>query len=164
MDSKYNSLTPIEYSHTKNGEKYWIFKCDCGNEKAIRIGHVKSGNSKTCGCSKKIFLDSGNARRCHNMSKTRFWNIWSGIKKRVNCKTDKRYLNYGGRGIDYCKDWEDFNLFKEQMHESYLEHVKNYGEKNTTIERVNVDGNYCKDNCKWATWKEQANNRTNNIK
>lgn len=99
----------------------------------------------------------------HGFRYTKFYSKWASMKGRCNRKSRSDYNTYGGRGITYTPRWEKFENFKEDMYESYLDHVEKYGERNTTLDRIDVNGNYCKENCRWATVEEQNRNQTSNI-
>lgn len=139
---------------------YWDCVCDCGKEFVRERGSLleKRSTNKSCGCFSQKRLSS--MRKKHMMTETRFYNIYCGMKSRVTNPNNEKFKHYGERGIKIHANWlKDFINFKNDMFESYEEHVKLYGEKNTTLERINVDGNYEPRNCKWATLKEQKNNQ-----
>jgi hypothetical protein len=120
--------------------------CDCGTKKRIRVDHLKSGATVSCGCVGK--RNSAAAKTTHGMSKTRVFKIWLGIIDR--CRND-RDGNYGQRGIRVCDRWQTFENFYADM-----------GEPTTprhSIDRINVNGDYEPENCRWATATVQARNK-----
>lgn len=91
----------------------------------------------------------------------RFYHIWADMKTRCTNPNCKKYNLYGGRGIKVCNDWILYANFKRDMWESYQKHVKEFGEKQTTLDRINGNKGYSLDNCRWATYSEQAKNLRN---
>ena len=133
----------------------WLCSCDCGKEKIIIGQSLKSGATKSCGClhiEKTIerFTKHGHVKN-GKISKT--YIIWDSMISRCINPNNISYKNYGGRGITICKSWSKFGNFLEDMDEVPKKHQ---------IDRINNNGNYCKDNCKWSTRTEQGRNKRNN--
>lgn len=149
----------IELSGGKK-KSVWTCRCLCGVVKNIRLGSIVNGDSKSCGCLQKERTRAmGKLHNTkHGMRNSRLYSIWRAMKKRCYQKTHCGYRNYGGRGIVVCERWHNFKQFMEDMYVSYLQHVDKYSEKETSIDRINNDGNYEPANCRWATLSQQHRN------
>lgn len=154
-------LSRAEDYVTPTGKHYsqWLCKCDCGNTTLVLGDNLKRTHS--CGCkSVEAAAAVGKMNYRHggaaNGKKERLYRIWDGIKKRCyNPKTDS-FPRYGGRGITMCEEWEnDYAVFKDwALSHGYRDDL--------SIDRIDSDGDYCPDNCRWATNKEQQNNLSSN--
>jgi hypothetical protein len=148
---KYNRLTALSFNYiNKDRAAYWLFQCDCGNQKVISKSYVKRGNIKSCGCLSK---ESYKTTVTEEIKKTR--KSWESMKTRCLNPKDLRYKNYGGRGVKICDLWKNsFKNFLDDMGER---------PEGKTLDRINTDGNYEPSNCRWSSNREQCNNKRNNI-
>ena len=152
-------LLVLEDFRNEKGLHVCRCKCDCGNEKVVRAQHIESKAIQSCGC---INIEHGIERfYVHGMTGTPIHKRWLAMRRRCYDKKLLYYENYGGRGINVCDRWNKFENFYEDMHESFDKHVEKFGEKDTTLDRIDVNGNYCKENCRWITRNEQQMNKRN---
>jgi hypothetical protein len=167
VGEKYNRLTFVRPTSidTTSGDMRWIVRCDCGKESELRATVVVRGKTKSCGCIAIDILRANAKKRIGvplkhghstNGKRTSEYSIYKTMKARCYNKNSKNYIRYGGRGIAVCDRWlESFDNFYADM-----------GSRPSSlhsIDRVNNDGPYSPDNCRWATKKEQSDNSTNPI-
>lgn len=173
IGKKYGKLKVVSFSHRIFLGGHWRIalncECECGN-KVIRLSqNLTDSHHSSCGCwtndrIRALGKVKGKARFWnykHGMFGTRFYKIYSGLVQRCNNKNSNSYRFYGALGIK--SDFKDFDDFKKSMYPSYKKHVEQHGAKETTIDRINSDGNYSAKNCRWSTYTEQANNRKDNL-
>lgn len=153
----FNRLKVIEQlASDSKGKRQWLCLCNCGKQTIVRTESLTSGHIKSCGCLKSE--KSKERMMKHGLQKHNLYKTWLNMRDRCNNKNNKDWKFYGGRGIIVCEEWNNFVVFLKDMGEKK--------DQNLTLERINGDGNYCKENCMWAPWTKQARNvsmKSNNL-
>ena len=153
---RFGRLTVLECcGRSKDGQKVYLCRCDCGTEKAVKSGNLRSGNTESCGClsAEKTIERSRKRLLVHGGCGTRLYGIWADMRQRCTCKRAINWHLYGGRGIKVCEEWNnDFTAFRDWALEN------GYSDK-LQLDRIDNDGNYEPGNCKWSSRVEQGNNR-----
>lgn len=167
LNKKFSRLLVIKF-HSVNKHKVavWECLCDCGKICIVSSASLRNGLTRSCGClASELTIKRNKLNTKHGFKteqsglKSNFYQIWSGFTQRCYNPNVKAYKNYGGRGIKVSPRWRFFQYFRDDMWKSYLEHIEEFGAKDTSLGRLDNNGDYKKSNCKWETWVEQANNR-----
>ena len=156
---RYGKLTVIKRNgSSKDGKAMWLCKCDCGGYVTTIGKSLRNGDCTSCGCHRREVLKKrGKANLKHGDTNNRLYNIWRGIKKRCRLETNCSYKWYGAKGIDVCDDWYDsYENFRDWS-------LENGYKEGLTIDRIDVDGDYEPNNCRWVDWITQENNRNNTV-
>lgn len=156
IGNRYGMLVVIGRVPNKTTKARWLCQCDCGNKTeadgdALRISHKTS-----CGCNHfRSGSENGNFKGGHY--KDRLYHVWTSMKQRCGNPKKAKYKYYGGRGISVCSEWNEYEVFRSWAYANGYDENGKYGE--TTLDRINPDGNYCPENCRFVNLSVQNKNR-----
>ena len=170
----FDKLTVVErIGHGYDHRNYYWCKCKCENMVVRNDSELRKGRKCSCGCdAEKAYRMAGKriskSRTTHGLSSTKLYKIWKSMRARCNRPTDKAYYQYGGRGIKVCPEWNNLkdgfiNFYNWAHANGYSDYYETHNDKYISIDRIDVDGNYCPENCRWVNNYVQSNNRTSNI-
>lgn len=153
LGQTFGRLTVISQAPSRNGHTRWNCICTCGSEVSVLSTGLRSGNTKSCGCLHSEI--SVRVNTVHGGKHTRLYASWAHMLQRCrNCK-DAKFKDYGARGITVCDEWSEYAHFQKWA-------LENGYRDDLTLDRIDVNGNYCPENCRWVSNKEQQRNKRNN--
>ena len=153
----FGRLTVLEYAYNdKYGHSMWKCKCECGKEIVVSGIHLKNGHTQSCGCLRNEIATKRFKK--HGMTRTRLYQVWADMKARCTYPSVLCFHHYGGRGIKVCDEWENsFEAFYEWAMANGYDPTAERGK--CTIDRIDVNGHYCPENCRWVDMKAQRANQ-----
>ena len=159
IGQKFGRLTVIERMPNIKKKKeqivLWKCKCECGNEVTVKSIDLRRGHTKSCGCLKMEMAGKQSIK--HGKTNTRLYGVWKNMRERCSNPNNKNYKNYGGRGVNVCKEWDNFlDFYNWAILNGYNKDAKR-GE--CTLDRIDVNGNYEPKNCRFVSMKIQNRNR-----
>ena len=153
IGQKYGRLTVVAFDRLQNHKTYWKCVCDCGLTVVVPGNNLRSGNTMSCGCLRReTARKTGKANTVHGEGhdhKTRLYSIWCGMRQRCMNPHRTAYSLYGGKGVRVCDAWDDYTVFREWA-------LSNGYADNLSIDRIDPNGDYCPENCRWITLSENV--------
>ena len=158
---RFGKLTVLsKHGTAKDGGIIWLCKCDCGNRTTAKSGNLRSGHTLSCGCYMKERISE--TQSTHRQSHKRLYNVWTSMKARCYNSNSQFYADYGGRGITICDEWRaNYQTFHDWAIKTGYDAGAAFGA--CTIDRIDVNGNYEPNNCRWVGMKVQRHNRRKKV-
>ena len=161
---RFGRLTVIEKDagNANRHSTFWRCRCDCGNDKIVATSHLLHGTVKSCGCLRKEqaierFIQASRDNVTHGEAGTSLYDIWHLMKQRCGNPNNPAYKWYGAKGVRVCDEWVDFKGFSEWAHNNGYRNIENVPRaQRLSIDRIDSNGDYCPENCRWITVSENT--------